>query len=134
MKRINITNNLYYCREKHAFWNKENAVLRLTYSQGKLFELIVRHGQQHPVSKELLIQTIWGKSALFDFSAAINQKIYTLRKELKSINLEGLIITIPRLGYKVNSDFTISETNGPGLSVGFWRVLLRLFYISAIKK
>ncbi|EIC82109.1 winged helix-turn-helix domain-containing protein [Serratia sp. M24T3] len=133
MKRINITNNIYYSQEKHAFCDKTGSILRLTYSQGKLFELIVMHGQQQPVNKELLIQTIWGKAALFDFSPAINQKIYTLRKELRSLNLEDLIITIPRLGYKVNSDFTITETNSPDSEVGFWRSMLRFFFAGSIK-
>ncbi len=127
MKKINIKNNIYYCQENHAFCDKSGILLRLTYSQGKLFELIIRYGQQQPVSKELLIKEIWGKTAIFDFSPAINQKIYTLRKDLKSINLEEIIITVPRLGYKVNSDFCITETCVLKSDKGFWRCVCKIF-------
>ena len=127
MKRFNITDNLYYCQEKHTLCDKTGENLRLTYSQGKLFELIITNGRQQPVNKSLLIETIWGKAALFDFSPAINQKIYTLRKDLKRFHLENLIITVPRLGYKVNSDFIITETDSLGHAGGLWQAVKRFF-------
>ncbi|MEG3133414.1 winged helix-turn-helix domain-containing protein [Rouxiella sp. T17] len=127
MKRFNITDNLYYCQEKHTLCDKTGENLRLTYSQGKLFELIITNGRQQPVNKSLLIETIWGKAALFDFSPAINQKIYTLRKDLKRFHLENLIITVPRLGYKVNSDFIITETDNLAHAGGLWQTVKRFF-------
>ncbi|QGH62043.1 winged helix-turn-helix domain-containing protein [Serratia proteamaculans] len=128
MGKIQITKKVYYEQDTHAFFDGKRLILTLPHSQARLFDLILTLGMRCPVRKEQLINELWGKEAFFDFSPAINQKIYTLRKELKTIELDDLIITVPRVGYKINSIFSIvqgKETTTVNDDGGFWQRMMK---------
>ncbi|WP_345827711.1 winged helix-turn-helix domain-containing protein [Pantoea sp. BRR-3P] len=61
-----------------------------------------------PVSREQLIYAGWGAMGHIVSENSLNQAVTQLRKVLKELELNGeLIMTVPRLGYKISRMFSI---------------------------
>lgn len=65
-----------------------------------------------PVSREELLYAGWGAQGNVVSENSLNQAITQLRKVMKELELSGeLIITVPRLGYKISRMFNIERVD-----------------------
>jgi DNA-binding winged helix-turn-helix (wHTH) protein/TolB-like protein len=85
---------------------------------------------EHPgslISKEALVEVIWGDKAVVDFESGLAAVLKELRAELVALGLDSdLVETVPRRGYRFNA-----EVRRPGLKPGRRiRVLLALMAVA----
>jgi DNA-binding winged helix-turn-helix (wHTH) protein/TolB-like protein len=89
---------------------------------------------QHPatlVSREVLVDAIWGEKTVVDFESGLAAILKELRAELMALGQRSdLIETIPRRGYRLNADVSGSASKR-AWSVRIFAVLLALVLVSA---
>ena len=73
--------------------------IRLNYKEGEIIKLLMTY-HQHILSKEELIQRVWGYSAATSDNN-VEAYISFLRKKLKTIGSQVTVIAIKKQGYKL---------------------------------
>lgn len=86
---------------------KDEKSIQLTLKESQLLELLI-HNHDRVVTKEQIIQKVWGYFSEADFST-VNLYIHYLRKKLSLQNLK----TIWGVGYILHSDKNNSIANSP---------------------
>lgn len=59
------------------------------------------------LSREYLIETVWGQYGAQVSEGNLRQYISILRRHLNAFDCEQLIITLPKIGFKLNNDISI---------------------------
>jgi len=83
--------------------------LSLSISTGRLFErLLISEGDI--LSRETLLTDVWDKYGLRGSNSNLNQYLSILRRALAAYGCENLIITIPKVGIRLNTDIPVERT------------------------
>jgi len=98
--------------------------ISLTLSQSLLLELMLK-SKSEILSRDSIIDTLWHSHGINSSGHTLNQYISLLRRMFAHFGLNELIITIPRVGIRLNPDVRVSEcTEDRGPAVTTERVEL----------
>lgn len=82
--------------------------LSLSISAGRLFErLLNSDGEILP--RETLLTEVWDKYGLRGSNSNLNQYLSILRRALAAYGCENLIVTIPKVGIRLNTEIAITR-------------------------
>lgn len=90
--------------------------LSLSISSGRLFEQLL-NSQGEILARETLLTEVWDKYGLRGSNSNLNQYLSILRRALAAYGCENLIITIPKIGIRLNSDIKIERESSPAFVV-----------------
>lgn len=83
--------------------------LSLSISTGRLFERLLT-SEGDILSRETLLTDVWDKYGLRGSNSNLNQYLSILRRALAAYGCENLIITIPKVGIRLNIDIPVERT------------------------
>lgn len=86
--------------------------------KGRCLLVLLESKDNEVTTKKQLHFDVWEKFGFYSNDNCLLQTIYSLRKELKQLGLEDIILTSPRLGYKINPNYEISILSEKLLSAG----------------
>lgn len=82
--------------------------LSLSISSGRLFEQLL-NSQGDILSRDALLTEVWDKYGLRGSNSNLNQYLSVLRRALAAYGCENLIITIPKIGIRLNTEISIKR-------------------------
>lgn len=82
--------------------------LSLSISAGRLFERLL-DSEGAILSRETLLTDVWDKYGLRGSNSNLNQYLSILRRALATYGCENLIITIPKVGIRLNTDIPVER-------------------------
>lgn len=83
--------------------------LSLSISTGRLFERLLA-SEGDILSRDTLLTDVWDKYGLRGSNSNLNQYLSILRRALAAYGCENLIITIPKVGIRLNTDIPVERT------------------------
>jgi len=102
----NITYNTDDCTLSHLPTQES---LSLSISTGRLFERLLT-SEGDILSRDTLLTDVWDKYGLRGSNSNLNQYLSILRRALAAYGCENLIITIPKVGIRLNTDIPVERT------------------------
>jgi len=82
--------------------------LSLSISSGRLFEQLL-NSQGDILSRDVLLTEVWDKYGLRGSNSNLNQYLSVLRRALAAYGCENLIVTIPKIGIRLNTEISIKR-------------------------
>jgi len=104
-----ITYNSDDCTLNHI---PTQEALSLSISAGRLFEQLL-NSQGEILARETLLTEVWDKYGLRGSNSNLNQYLSILRRALAAYDCENLIITIPKVGIRLNTEIKIEREPPP---------------------
>ncbi|NEG60622.1 winged helix-turn-helix domain-containing protein [Pantoea agglomerans] len=104
-----ITYNSDDCTLSHI---PTHETLSLSISSGRLFEQLL-NSQGEILARDTLLTEVWDKYGLRGSNSNLNQYLSILRRALASYGCENLIITIPKIGIRLNTEIKIEREFPP---------------------
>ncbi|MGG5836811.1 MULTISPECIES: winged helix-turn-helix domain-containing protein [Enterobacteriaceae] len=90
-----------------------NDVIKLALPAARLLETFLS-SEGRELTREFLLETVWDRHGLHASGSNLNQYISILRRNLALLGCKDLIITLPKVGFILNSDINIrSEETEP---------------------
>lgn len=86
--------------------------LSLSISSGRLFEHLL-NSEGEILARETLLTEVWDKYGLRGSNSNLNQYLSILRRALAAYGCENLIITIPKIGIRLNTEIKIERESSP---------------------
>ncbi|MEE8747806.1 MAG: transcriptional regulator, partial [Rahnella inusitata] len=59
------------------------------------------------IEKSAISYALWGARSTFTSDASLTQTLYLIRRDLKTLGLDELFITVPKSGIRVNTSVSI---------------------------
>jgi DNA-binding winged helix-turn-helix (wHTH) protein len=84
--------------------------LSLSISTGRLFERLLT-SEGAILSRDTLLTDVWDKYGLRGSNSNLNQYLSILRRALAAYGCENLIITIPKVGIRLNTDIPVERSS-----------------------
>lgn len=113
-------------------------VIRLALPAARLLETFLS-SEGRELTREYLLETVWDKHGLHASGNNLNQYVSILRRNLSLLGCHELIITLPKLGFRLNAAISIeildtgSVSSDPSSSiVTLFGHFQRLFLMSSI--
>lgn len=85
--------------------------ISLTNAPSLVLETLVINSQK-VMPRELLFSKIWGDNSLNMSNASLNNHISELRKALHAVKLDDIIVTLPKVGFKLNAEINKQAITG----------------------
>ena len=104
-----ITYNSDDCTLSHL---PTQETLSLSISSGRLFEQLL-NSDGEILSRDSLLTEVWDKYGLRGSNSNLNQYLSILRRALAAYGCENLIITIPKIGIRLNTEIKIERESFP---------------------
>ncbi|MCL2892947.1 transcriptional regulator [Brenneria tiliae] len=105
-----LTYNSDDCTLSH---HSDDEPIKLSIPAGRLFEqLLTSNGEV--LSREYLLTEVWDKYGLRGSNSNLNQYISLLRRALAGYGCDNLIVTVPKMGFRLNTDIEISHEPDAG--------------------
>jgi len=104
-----ITYNSDDCTLSHL---PTQETLSLSISSGRLFEQLL-NSDGEILSRDTLLTEVWDKYGLRGSNSNLNQYLSILRRALAAYGCENLIITIPKIGIRLNTEIKIERESFP---------------------
>jgi len=82
--------------------------LSLSISSGRLFERLLNSNGEI-LSRDTLLTEVWDKYGLRGSNSNLNQYLSILRRALAGFGCENLIITVPKMGIRLNTDIPVER-------------------------
>ncbi|MCU6336881.1 winged helix-turn-helix domain-containing protein [Enterobacter quasiroggenkampii] len=106
----------YIINEKIVFDTTQNSLtnsetgqsVTLSISQSHMLEILINSNTEI-VTKDKLINDLWDKHGISTSGHTLNQYVSILRKMLSNLGCEDVILTIPRVGLRINPVITTSS-------------------------
>lgn len=80
----------------------------LTMTQTIILDYILKSNGE-VLSKDNIIDLFWHQHGITCSSHTFNQYVSVLRRNFDNLGIQNIIISVPRLGVKINPDITVSE-------------------------
>jgi len=114
-----INGDIFFDANNFTLCNKLNdSRCCLAGVKGRCFLLLLSSKDDELITKRQLHFEVWEKFGFYSNDNCLLQTIYSLRKELRKIGLDDIILTLPRLGYRINPCYHIErENNEEGMCV-----------------
>ena len=108
MKTYLINNHCIFNEGKYELKNTTNSqIIKMTAMRAKCLGFIIEHAHTGIIDRRQLSNALWGSRSEFVNDANLTQIIYLIRKDLNTMGISDLIITIPRQGVQVNEEISV---------------------------
>lgn len=87
--------------------------IKLSIPASQLLELLIL-SKGELVTRDYLLTEVWDKNGLRGSNNNLNQYMSILRRTLANHGCDNLFITIPKIGFRLNTDIKIETRAGPG--------------------
>ena len=137
MKTYIINHDCIFNERKYELRNITNSmVVRMTAMRARCLSFIIEHAENEVIERQELTTALWGSRGNYVNDANLTQILYLIRKDLKSLGIHDLLITIPRQGIQVNdlSPIESTDTNQPVTHSLFSPSRLKQRFISLFKR
>lgn len=101
---------VYRCDDHSLRLIESGDVVTLTLPAARLLEILLDSGGQILERTDLLV-SVWDKYGLEGSNSNLNNYISLLRRTFATYGINDLIITIPKVGFKLNESIEISKDN-----------------------
>lgn len=108
MKTYLINDNCVYNEGKYELRTTSNSqVIKMTAMRAKCLSFIIENADMDIIERQKITTELWGSRSHFVNDANLTQILYLIRRDLKSLGINDLFITIPRQGIQVNKEIPI---------------------------
>lgn len=108
MKTYLINDNCVYNEGKYELRTTSNSqVIKMTAMRAKCLSFIIENANMDIIERQKISSELWGSRSHFVNDANLTQILYLIRRDLKSLGINDLFITIPRQGIQVNKEIPI---------------------------
>lgn len=108
MKTYLINDNCVYNEGKYELRTTSNSqVIKMTAMRAKCLSFIIENANMDIIERQKITSELWGSRSHFVNDANLTQILYLIRRDLKSLGINDLFITIPRQGIQVNKEIPI---------------------------
>ncbi|MBA7843409.1 transcriptional regulator [Klebsiella sp. RHBSTW-00484] len=108
MKTYLINDNYIYNEGKYELRTISNSqVIKMTAMRAKCLSFIIENAHLDIIERQKITTELWGSRSHFVNDANLTQILYLIRRDLKSLGINDLFITIPRQGIQVNKEIAI---------------------------
>ncbi|EOF4704251.1 MAG: transcriptional regulator [Klebsiella huaxiensis] len=108
MKTYLINDNYIYNEGKYELRTISNSqVIKMTAMRAKCLSFIIENAHLDIIERQKITTELWGSRSHFVNDANLTQILYLIRRDLKSLGVNDLFITIPRQGIQVNKEIAI---------------------------
>lgn len=108
MKTYLINDNCVYNEGKYELRTTSNSqVIEMTAMRAKCLSFIIENANMDIIERQKITSELWGSRSHFVNDANLTQILYLIRRDLKSLGINDLFITIPRQGIQVNKEIPI---------------------------
>ena len=108
MKTYIINHDCIFNERKYELRNITNSmVVRMTAMRARCLSFIIEHAENEVIERQELTTALWGSRGNYVNDANLTQILYLIRRDLKSLGINDLFITIPRQGIQVNKEIPI---------------------------
>ena len=108
MKTYLINDNCVYNEGKYELRTTSNSqVIKMTAMRAKCLSFIIENANMDIIERQKMTSELWGSRSHFVNDANLTQILYLIRRDLKSLGINDLFITIPRQGIQVNKEIPI---------------------------
>ncbi|WP_142472310.1 winged helix-turn-helix domain-containing protein [Klebsiella oxytoca] len=108
MKTYLINDNCVYNEGKYELRTTSNSqVIKMTAMRAKCLSFIIENANMDIIERQKITSELWGSRSQFVNDANLTQILYLIRRDLKSLGINDLFITIPRQGIQVNKEIPI---------------------------
>lgn len=109
-----ISDNVLFNPADHTIECGDNdEFIKLSIPASQLLELLIL-SEGELVTRDYLLTEVWDKNGLRGSNNNLNQYMSMLRRTLANHGCENLFITIPKIGFRLNTDIKIETRGGPG--------------------
>ncbi|MGF1833291.1 winged helix-turn-helix domain-containing protein [Photobacterium sanguinicancri] len=99
---INESNSIELCADPYQIIINDEYKITLTIIEGKLLELLLNH---KTVTRQLCFEQLWEGRVISDPDKSLTQVVSTLRKKFDKVGITKLIVTTPRVGYRISNQW-----------------------------
>ncbi|AWS49839.1 MULTISPECIES: winged helix-turn-helix domain-containing protein [Providencia] len=103
-----IINDKVIYDESAQTLSRDNTIISLTLPCSQLLSVFIKK-QNIVISRDYLLEKVWGKLGRVSSNHNLSQNIFLLRKNLSELGLEKIIETIPKQGFKFVASATIEN-------------------------
>jgi len=89
--------------------------LSLSISSGRLFEQLL-NSEGEILARDTLLTEVWDRYGLRGSNSNLNQYLSILRRALAAYGCQNLIITLPKIGIRLNTEIKIVREAAPAVS------------------
>lgn len=108
MKTYLINDNCVYNEGKYELRTTSNSqVIKMTAMRAKCLSFIIENANMDIIERQKITSELWRSRSHFVNDANLTQILYLIRRDLKSLGINDLFITIPRQGIQVNKEIPI---------------------------
>ncbi|EKQ7196104.1 transcriptional regulator [Klebsiella oxytoca] len=108
MKTYLINDNCVYNEGKYELRTTSNSqVIKMTAMRAKCLSFIIENANMDIIERQKITSELWGSRSHFVNDANLTQILYLIRRDLKSLGINDLFITVPRQGIQVNKEIPI---------------------------
>ena len=108
MKTYLINDNCVYNEGKYELRTTSNSqVIKMTAMRAKCLSFIIENANMDIIERQKITSELWGSRSHFVNDANLTQILYLIRRDLKSLGINDLFITIPRQRIQVNKEIPI---------------------------
>ncbi|MCL9781620.1 winged helix-turn-helix domain-containing protein [Vibrio sp. S4M6] len=95
---VKIDDDLFFDSNNECLINKFSLRIHLKFKEAQFIRLLIENAGK-PVAKNDIMAYLWPKTIVTD--ASYNKLISDLRKKIKTITESEVIVSVPRVGYKI---------------------------------
>ena len=88
------------------FYPASGDIIKLTLPASRLLEEFLLSGGRD-LTRDYLLETVWDRHGLQASGNNLNQYVSILRRNLALLDCHELIVTLPKVGFRLNTDMTI---------------------------
>jgi DNA-binding winged helix-turn-helix (wHTH) protein len=105
-----LNRNCVFNEDNLELRNKDNArAIKMTPMRARCLSLMIEKHDEKIIDKGVITTALWGERGQFVSDANLTQLLYLLRKDLREVGIHDFIITVPRIGIRVNHGIEIAS-------------------------
>ncbi|WP_054178308.1 winged helix-turn-helix domain-containing protein [Trabulsiella odontotermitis] len=114
MSRYILNENCIFSEDSLEIENQENAKkIKMTPMRARCLSFLIEKRAEKVIDKGTITTELWGTRGQFITDANLTQLLYLLRKDLRDVGINDFIITVPRMGIRVNQEILIAAIAAP---------------------
>ncbi len=108
MKSYVINRNCIFTEANNELKNTDSAcVIKMTTMRARCLSFIIENAKNGIIEKQQIAAVLWGSRGQYISDANLTQVLYLLRRDLRTLGINDLFVTVPKLGIKVNDEIPV---------------------------
>ncbi|NCH56007.1 winged helix-turn-helix domain-containing protein [Cronobacter muytjensii] len=108
MKTYVINRNCIFTEANNELKNTDNAcVIKMTTMRARCLSFIIENAKNGIIEKQQIAAVLWGSRGQYISDANLTQVLYLLRRDLRTLGINDLFVTVPKLVIKVNDEIPV---------------------------